>query len=223
MEKLVLPNFGKCVVEDFVPYTNERALITAGPGFRELKFVLDVSYRFGEDLKFYDPQILRKGQYVRLGHYAGTSLVYSDGWQGPHQPFRHNGKLYHSDDAPHARLYCDGKVLIDHWPGVAEVCNPWVDEFIFFEARDEDVEAPLGWNIYRADLDGRNIVKLFPGANPCLFGDKLYYGLWNGQCFDIATADRRDCLSADAHLPIGRPDPERRSREAGAGHRSAVS
>jgi hypothetical protein len=140
---------------------------------------------------------MREGTYLRLGHLYDGELIFSDGWKGPHQPFRYMESLYYSDDAPHARIYRDGELLIDHWPGVAEVCNPWVDGYIWFEARDEDIAAPFGWYLYRADLDGKNIIRLFPGANPCLLGSTLYYGLWNGHSFDIARADRRDCLSAD--------------------------
>ncbi len=202
------------MVEDFVPLSNERALISAGPGFRQLNYILDVAYCFGTTLSFSDPKVLREGEYLRLGHYDDGELVSSEGWQGPHQPFRKDGRLYYSDGAPNAKLYRDGELLIDHWPGVAEVCNAWVDDFIWFEARDESIPAPQGWSLYRADLDGQNIVRLFPGANPCLIGNTLYYGLWNGKSFDIATADRRDCLPADAHLPIGRADSDRGTAQA---------
>lgn len=191
------------MIEDFVPYSNERALISAGPGFRNLSFIIDAAYSLGPSIAFSDIKIVRRGKYLRLGHYDGE-LVSSEGWDGPHQPFRKDGHLYYSDGAPNAKLYRDGELLIDHWPGVAEVCNAWVDDFIWFEARDEDTPAPYGWHLHRADLDGTNIVRLFQGANPCVFGETIYYGLWNGQSFDIATADRRDCLSSDTHLPVGR-------------------
>lgn len=197
-----LPSFGPCAIEDFVPVTEERALVTAGPHLRKLSFILDVHYRFGDGtLDLSDPAIVREGDYLRLGHlHDDEGLVYSEGWEGPHQPFRHDGSLYYSDDAPSARLYRDGKVLIDRWDGVAEVGNPWVDDFIWFEARAEGDEAPWGWHLYRANLDGSNVTKLFVGANPCMFRETLYYGLWNGRGFDIARADRRHCLPADAYL-----------------------
>lgn len=204
---LTMPNSGRCVIEDFVPYSETRALVTAGPNYRELIYIADVQYEFRQELHLSDSVVLLRGKYLRLGHFAGDELVCSDGWEGPHQPFRHASGYYYTDDAPNARLYRDGRVLIDHWPGVCELGNAWVDDFIWFEARHEDMPAPAGWNLYRADLDGLNISHLFVGANPCMYGDSLYYGLWNGETFDVARTDRRDCLPADAHLPTGRADP----------------
>jgi hypothetical protein len=186
------------VIEDFVPLTANRALITMGRSYRELNFIAEASYEFGAMLG--DFTIRKEGKYLRLGHERDGEVIYSEGWRGPHQPFQLNGNRYCSDGAPDAKLYRDGELLIDHWPGVAEVCNAWVDEFIWFEARDEKVPAPDGWWICRADLKGGNIEMLFPGANPCMFDGNLYYGLWNGQAFDLARTDRRHCLPADPHL-----------------------
>ena len=197
---LPVPNYGACVIEDFVPYSETRALVSAGASYRDLRYILDVHYRFGESLSLSDPVILKRGSYLRLGHFHNGELVYSDGWKGPHQPFQHKSGHYYTDDAPHARLYRDGKLLIDRWPGVAELGNAWVDEYIWFEARHENLPAPWGWNLYRADLDGQNISHLFAGANPCMSGETLYYGIWNGESFDIATKDRRHCLPSNSHI-----------------------
>lgn len=216
--RLKMPNYGLCIIEDFVPISGERALVAAGRGYRELNFILNVAYRFTDKLELSDPQILQTGTYLRLGHLHEGELIYSEGWEGVCQPFKHNGNSYHTADAPNGRLYRDGKILIDHWPGIAELGNAWVDEFIWFEARDETIPAPFGWSLYRADLNGENIQRLFVGANPCMFNGTLYYGIWNGDGFDIATADRRDCLPADAHLPVGRVETDRRPGEAAASH-----
>lgn len=182
MRSSALANYGPCV-EDFVPYSDDRALVTAGLSYRDLNFILDVRYGFTGELVLDEPIILETGSYLRLGHWNG-GLVFSEGWEGPHQPFRHETGLYYSDDAPTARLYRDGEVLIDHWDGVPELGNPWVDESLWFEARDNG-KAPEGWSIYRADLDGGNIERVCEGANPCVYKGFLYYGLWNGRNFDI--------------------------------------
>ena len=196
-----MPNFGACVIEDFVPYSDDRALVSAGTSYRDLRYIADVHYEFKDTLNLSNPVILRTGTYLRLGHYHDGELIYSDGWRGPHQPFRHESGCYYTHDAPLARLYRDGELLIDRWPGVAELGNAWVDDYIWFEARHEQLPAPWGWNLYRADLDGKNITHLFTGANPCMSGATLYYGIWNGSTFDIATKDRHDCLPADAYIP----------------------
>lgn len=205
-----MPNYGPCVIEDFVPVTPTRALVSAGRTFRDLNFILEVSYRLGARLEISEPSVLREGHYLRLGHRHGETLVYTDGWQGPHQAFHHRGSIYYSDDAPTARLYRDGAVLIDHWPGVSEVGNPWCDGGdLYFEARDADVASPDGWHVYRADLDGRNVRRLVRGANPCVYDGFIYFGVWNGRAFDIARADRRHLLSANAHLPAGSAGADR--------------
>jgi hypothetical protein len=180
-------NYGPCVVEDFVPYSDTRALVSVGKNFRELNYILDVEYKFTDKLYLGEPSVARVGKYIRLGHWnEWDQLIYSDGWEGPHQPFYHQGKHYYSDDAPNARLYCNREILIDHWGEVAELGNPWVtDERIWFEARDKSNPAPEGWNIHYSDLDGGNITYFCSGANPCIYKDTLYYGIWNGKSFDI--------------------------------------
>jgi len=183
-----MENYGPCVVEDFVPYSDTRALISAGKGFRELNYILDVEYEFRDKLYLSDPWIEKLGEYLRLGHWEEGSweLIYSDGWEGPHQSFSHKGYHYYSNGAPHAKLYRDLDVLIDHWGEVEECGNPWVtDERIWFEARDKDNPAPEGWNIHYSDLEGGNITYFCPGANPCIYKDTLYYTIWNGTSFDF--------------------------------------
>jgi hypothetical protein len=210
---LNVPNYGPCLIEDFVPVSDNRALVTAGKDYRHLCFILYVSYRFTDRLELSEPAIVHTGTYLRLGHLYGSDIIYSDGWKGPHQPFKHKTGYYYSDGAPAAKLYRDGKVLIDHWDGLAEVGNPWVDDHLWFEARHERQQAPQGWGIYRADLDGTNRKFLFVGANPCTYKDTLYYGLWNGEAFDIAVKDRRHCLPADPYLHARSADADRRPQE----------
>ena len=92
-----MPSCGPCggkilVVEDFVPYTAERALISCGRTLRELTMILDVRYQFrrqqfGGYLELFNPVVLDVGEYLRLGHRDGNGrLICSDGWEGPHQP-----------------------------------------------------------------------------------------------------------------------------------------
>lgn len=197
-----MPKFGpSAIVEDFVPISDTRALISAGPGFRNLVVIAEVDWRttqltnvdnpYKEDgacIVLENPEIIRVGQYLRLGHYANErALIYSDGFTGPHQPFLHRGHIYWTNDAPDGRIYRDGELFIDHWPGIVEVSNPWVtDEAIYFEARDEGIAAPEGWWIWRSDLTGQNKHRVSRGANPCVYDGTLYYGIWNGSCFDIA-------------------------------------
>lgn len=180
---------GLLIVEDFVPFSHTRALVTCGPDLRHLCVVGEVNWRIdGEEIVLSNMEVLVRGDYVRLGHYHQDALIYSDGWLGKHQPHMAGKHYYCSNDAPEARIYRDGKLFIDHWNGVAEVCNPWVhDEHIYFEARDEGVKAPLGWDVWRCDLSGENREKICHGANPCVFRGLLYYGVWNGRSFDIAT------------------------------------
>lgn len=181
-------NYGLCIIEDFVPYNDSRALVSAGKGFRELNFILDVEYEFKDKLYLDDLQIKVWGDYLRLGHYdEWGELVYSDGWKHLHQPFVYQGVCYETGDAPNGRLYRGGELLIDHWGEVEELGNPWIeDDRIWFEARERLKPAPEGWRIYHSDLEGGEITYFCKGANPCIYKGTLYYGIWNGKAFDIA-------------------------------------
>ena len=191
LSKLDLENYGSCVVEDFVPCTKDKAIISAGPGYRELTVIAQVEYRFDGVLHLENPIIIQEGDYLRLGHIHGDDLIYSDGWENLHQPFYHEGDIYYTDDAPNGRIYKNGSIFINHWPGIAEIGNPWVHEDrVWFEARYASDEAPEGWWIYTVDMNGEDDERVCQGANPCIYEDTLYYGLWNGKTFDIA---RRSC------------------------------
>ena len=186
LSPLALENYGSCVVEDFVPYSKSRALISIGPDLRTLCAIVDVSYKFDKTLRLGDMEILRTGVYVRLGHLYHGNVIYSEGWEGLHQPFIHEGDIYYTDDAPNGKIFKNGKLFLDHWDGIAEISNPWIHEDqIWFEARYEWEEAPKGWSIYTADMQGKHIRLRCSGANPCIYEDTLYYGLWNGTSFDI--------------------------------------
>ncbi len=194
LSPLKLENYGSCVVEDFVPYSEDRALISIGPDYRTLCAIVDVSYKFDETLHLGDMKILRTGEYLRLGHLYKGELFYSENWQGVHQPFIHEGNVYYTANAPNGKIYKNGKLLIDHWPGISELGNPWIHEDrIWFEARYEIAEAPAGWLLHHSNMDGEDIQYVCIGANPCIYEDTLYYGLWNGKTFDIA---RRSCKTS---------------------------
>jgi len=153
-------NYGPCVVEDFVPYSSTRALISAGKGFRELNFILDVRYEFGDKLYLSDDRIVREGTYLRLGHYNEADFpVSSEGWEGPHQLFEYKESYYYTNDAPNGRLYRDGEVLIDHWGDIEELGNPWVTEGrIWFEARSKHFPAPEGWRIHYSQEGSSSLI-----------------------------------------------------------------
>jgi hypothetical protein len=202
LNTLTMPNYGPCVIEDFVPYSDSRALVSAGKHYRALNFILDVGYIFDEGLTLYEPIVRETGSWLRLGHYHNGMIVYSEGGSGPHQPFMFGTDCYYTDNAPHAKLYKNGRVLIDHWGDVAELGNAFVDDLgLIFEARRECQAAPSGWALYSADHDGKKVKYLCNGANPAIYNGTVYYGIWAGTQFDIATMDRRDCLPADPYIP----------------------
>lgn len=191
-KRLNLPNYGLLQIEDFVPISKKRVLVTAGKNIRRLIFILEVDW----DLR--NPVHLKVGKYLRLGHMYNKELIYSDGWKSFHQPFKHSTGLYETNDAPNGRIYKDKKLFIDCWKEMAEIGNPWISEdLIFFEGRENDHSAPEGWWIYCADLNGKNIRKLIKGANPCIFNEKLYYGKWEKNGFSITATDKQSLLSAN--------------------------
>lgn len=185
---LQVGSFGLQEVEDFVPYSPTRALITAGPSLDRLKFLVDAEYT--DDIVVTPRDIVATGTYIRLGHMHEGVPVYSDG-RGPHQPFRYGADMYCADDAPTARIYRNGKLLIDHPPGVSQIGKPWVhNDVIYFEGHDADKPVPFHWNIYRADLDGSNVERLCEGANPVIYDNVLYTSVWLGRFMIV-----RRCVS----------------------------
>ena len=181
-------NFGPCVVEDFVPYSDTNALISAGPSLDRLRYIADVKYKFGDegmDLRLVNQLVI--GNYVRLGHLWEGKPLWSEGNTGPHQPHRSDkDHYYYADGAPNAKIYCNGKLLIDHPPGVNQIGKPWVHgDHIYFEGHDSDKPAPTAWNIYRALKDGTAVEKLCEGANPAVYNSILYVSIWITQQFWI--------------------------------------
>lgn len=188
-----LPNYGNFQIEDFVPISKDRVLVTAGRNIRRLNFILEINW----DLS--DPVHLKSGKYLRLGHIYKEELIYSDGWKSFHQPFKHSSGLYETNGAPNGRIYKNRELFINHWGEMAEIGNPWIDDdLIFFEGREKNNLAPQGWWIYCADLNGKNIRKLIKGANPCIYNGKLYYGKWEKNGFAITATDKQSLLSANA-------------------------
>ena len=182
-------NFGPCVIEDFVPYSDNRALISAGPNYERLRYIADVHYKFHDDgIDINLVEQLKVGTYLRLGHLYGGKLVWSEGNEGIHQPHRSDDDhFYYALGAPNAKIYCNGELLIDHPPGVLQVGKPWVyREHVYFEGHDADKPTPTGWNIYRALKDGTAIEKLCAGANPVVYNSILYFSVWIANSFSIA-------------------------------------
>lgn len=158
-----------------------------GPGFRELNKICLVQYEKDDALVLSNPVIIREGPYLRLGHLREGRLISSDGFKGPHQPFKTDDALYFTNGAPNGRIYKNCSVFIDHWDDFVEVTNPWVDgEDIYFEARREHNEAPEGWELWRADIATGVKQRICDGANPCVYKGHLYYSVWNGESFDVA-------------------------------------
>lgn len=127
---------------------------------------------------------------MRLGHAHEGGVVYSEGWEGPHQPFQHGDDLYNTDDAPHGKIYKNAEVWLAPWQNYVEVGNPWVDgEWLYYEARRKNRSPPAGWEIWRCHLTTRDREFVIDGANPCVFDKKLYYGVWKNARFEIAVTD----------------------------------
>jgi len=179
------------VAEDFVPYSDNRCLVTCGENYRELSLLVDSMWAIdGREIILSDPHIEHVGNWVRLGHMHDGHLAFSEGWDSAHQPFNYDGKLYYTDNAPDAKIYCDGEIVVDHWGEYIEVGNPWIDDgTIWFEARRKGNDAPQGWEIWSMDLATGKRKYVCPGANPCVYNGRLYYAIWGDRKFNYAIRD----------------------------------
>jgi hypothetical protein len=173
------------VIEDFVPISDTKALVTGGRSYHRLRCIAEVRYTFtNEGLVLANPIVLQEGEYLRLGHLFNGELIYSDGRDGPHQPHRHGDDVYYAFGEPTSRIYKNGRVHIDLFDGVSQIGKPWVhDGYIYFEGHDSDKEAPNGWNVYRSLMDGTAIQKICRGANPAIYNSILYLTVWAANQF----------------------------------------
>lgn len=192
---------GVRVFEDFVPVSGMQALVTTGDRLTELDQLELVQYRMiGDRVEVSDVrgEILHTGKHLRLGGLCGSGeeerLVFSDKGRGvvgakvesvtAHQPFVYQGKVYYTDDWPDVRIYCDGKLFIDHFAGYVQVGNPhWGNGTLFFEARrNNDPKHPERWEVWKRQGEISTLIGY--GANPAYWNGWLYYGVWNGRGFD---------------------------------------
>lgn len=177
-------------VEDFVPYSDERAVVTCGRHTRDLREIRDVRYEVKPGVvELSDSKVIATGEYLRLGHMSPIGLVYSDGWEGPHQPHWANGVCWCTDDAPNGRVYCNGELAIDHFDSFVEVCNPWVSgPWVYFEANRWH-ESPGTWQIWRMEIASGLKGFVTEGANPSVFGNILWFERWLGNGFGLCSVE----------------------------------
>lgn len=177
------------VVEDFQPISDNRALITAGSNLRDLHTLGECDYRFDhERLVLTNLDVLRRGTYLRLGNVHDGQLIYSDGWQCPHQPFKSDKHFYYSYGAPKATIYRDGLPFIVPEMLFFVECGKAFehDGYVYFEA-NKIPESPDTWEIWR--LKGADFPEFVAmGANPAIYNGTLYFDRWNHRGgFDVVT------------------------------------
>lgn len=191
--------FGR-LFEDFVPISDQLALITTGRSLNALDQIEVVPYRINDGRVSIVGRcaVVAKGNRLRLGGMFNDTLVYSHdrGVVGAHcqsvtghQPFVADG-IYYTDDWPDVRIYRDGQVFLDHFGEMVQVGNPcWAEGVLYFEARSNpDPKRPDLWEIWRLNGEPERVCT---GANPAYWDGKLFVGEWNGRGFDYR------CTSVD--------------------------
>jgi hypothetical protein len=162
--------------------------VSCGGNYRSLTKIVDARWELTADsIELSDPRVVACGTWLRLGHMKDGKPVYSDGWNGTHQPFESPRGNFHTFEG---RLYRDRKPLIAEWPEYKEWGNAWVDgNLVYFEALPAGGHAPEDWELWTYDLDTDEKQFLLPGANPCVFDGKLYYCTWDSWRFLYAIRD----------------------------------
>lgn len=194
--------------EDFVPTTQERALISTGLSLVKLTCI-ELAYwtlRANGRVRVTIPPpnkatVLARGKGLRLGGLFGSTLLYSDcvcgvigvevGSPTAHQPFLYKGSVYYTDDWPLVQIYTttpglqDRRLFLGHFGEYTQVGNPhWAPGGVmYFEARkDPDPCRPELWEVWKRLPDG-TVEKVCQGANPSYFDGRLFWGEWNGRAF----------------------------------------
>ena len=168
------------VIEDFQPVSSTRALITGGCSFRDLHTLGECSYEFLDSgvLSLSDLSVVAYGTYLRLGNRYKGRIYYSDGWECPHQFFKSASSFYYAYGAPQASIYRDGMLLVPSGDDFAECGKPL--EYrgsLYFEVRVDG--KPDDWQVWRMDLSNRAKEFVTVGANPAIYGGRLYFGRWD--------------------------------------------
>ena len=198
--------------EDFVPISDTRALVTTGETLGRLDSIESAYWTLLADgrVKVEIPPkqaaVMARGGGLRLGGLFGGKLLYSDRERGvvgaevasltAHQPFLHMGDVYYTDSWPLVLIYHGKhKIFLDHFkkPSIGrfpdvylQVGNPhWTPTGImYFEARKDPGPArPELWEVWKRLSDG-TLEKVCMGANPAYYNGRLFWGEWNGRCFD---------------------------------------
>lgn len=184
------------VFEDFYPIDDHRGLITCGPTLEELSELRRVLYSLQDGrVDFAVGGVVDRGRYLRLGSDKIWSNAGVRGIDSPtaHQPFYMGKSILYTDDAPKPKIYKDGEVFIDHWGDYDEVGNPhYHGGKIYFEARPRSKSAPdkpETWEVWVHDCWTGEKKFLIPGANPAVYGHRLFYGDFSGEeyCYRYTT------------------------------------
>lgn len=174
-----------------MPISDELCLVTSGKTLATLDTIERRTYAMDGDRVLVSPEGVEvvTGNYLRLGGLFDGDLIYSEG-RGQHQPFQHRGLMYYTDDEPRQRIYCDGRVVVDHHGEFLQVTNPCVtDSGVYFEARTtDDARRPDEWSIWFVGHEGSDWRLIGRGANPAVYHDHLFFGEWNGRNFDYCRA-----------------------------------
>jgi len=187
--------------EDFFPLSDRHALITTGEKLNRLDKIETISWKLMGDRVFFtsDPLEVVSAPNVRLGGVFDGKLVYSHsgGIVGAdifsptaHQPFVKDNDIYYTDEWPKVKIHKhDGvsefaEIYVDHFGQMQQVGNPcWIGDDLYFEARESVAPKDAGlWQIWR--LRNGELEFVTYGANPAGLQNKLFWGEWNGKCFN---------------------------------------
>jgi len=182
--------------EDFFPLSDRHALITTGEKLDKLDKIETIAWNIiGGDRVFFtsDPLALVSAPNVRLGGVFDGKLVYSHSGgivgadifsKTAHQPFVKDNDVYYTDNWPKVKIYRNEETYVDHFGQMQQVGNPcWIGDDLYFEARESmNPHRPELWQIWR--LRNGQLEFVTYGANPAGLQNKLFWGEWNGKCFN---------------------------------------
>jgi hypothetical protein len=181
------------VFEDVCPLSDDTALLVTGVDYMHHTEIREARYHLeGDEVVIDSSRLVREGTHLRLGNVHTGSLVFSDagvihgGPKAPRsgyaeQPFLTDDGLYYTRDS---EVWLDDAKLVGRFDGYDEVCHPTADgHLIYFEAKRIDPAFPgsaKDWQVLRYHLDtGVSELVLRHGANPYVFGRRLFHSRWS--------------------------------------------
>lgn len=187
-----MEDFKDLKFEDFCPVDDTTAYIVYGLKYNSLWHIGIVDYLIADN-KVYLTKLTPcfNGSYLRLGNCWNNKFCYSDGeflfinddnvGVGIQPYISEDGFVFNHNN----NIFLNHISVIEPFLDYKLVGRPTLYKgYIYFEARKNIDTSPRGWEVWRYNIETKEKEKLFEGANPYCYNDKIFYSYLIGDMFE---------------------------------------